>query len=160
MREFRYERLLQWSECDPAGIIFFPHYARWMVEGVNLLFLALDVDPNGTTETGARRGLPSTGFSMQFHAPANLHDRLAHEILVTRLGTKSLSFKHRFLRAEHCLAEADEVRVWTESDASGMRALPVPDAVRALLESSDRLTHPLVRSPDAGSLTSIQHSKE
>jgi acyl-CoA thioesterase FadM len=151
MRQFRYQRLLQWSECDPAGIIFFPHYARWMVEGVNLLFLALGVDPNGLTESGALRGLPSTGFNMQFHAPAKLHDELTHEITVARLGSKSLTFRHRFLRGTECVAEAEEVRVWAESDASGMRAIALPDAVRTSLESDALLTHPLVWSPDTGS---------
>ncbi|CEH50845.1 acyl-CoA thioesterase [Xanthomonas citri pv. durantae] len=151
MRQFRYERLLQWSECDPAGIIFFPHYARWMVEGVNLLFLALGIDPNGTTDTGAQRGLPSTGFTTQFHAPAKLHDQLVHEISVTRIGSKSLAFRHRFLRDGQCLADAEEVRVWAESDANGLRTVPIPDEVKALLESDALLTHPLVRSPDAAS---------
>ncbi|CAN7799811.1 acyl-CoA thioesterase [Paraburkholderia hospita] len=160
MREFRYERLLQWSECDPAGIIFFPHYARWMVEGVNLLFLALGVDPNATTERGAQRGLPSTGFSMRFLTPAKLHDQLVHEVVVTRLGTKSLSFKHRFLRGEECLAEAEEVRVWAESDASGMRTLAVPDPVRQLLESSEPVNHPLVRSPGSDPLQHTYSQKD
>nr|WP_315400950.1 thioesterase family protein [uncultured Duganella sp.] len=149
MRSFRYERLLQWSECDPAGIIFFPHYARWMVDGVNLMLLALGVDPVGTTDSGAQRGLPSTGFSMRFLAPAQLHERLVHEISVTKIGNKSLSFTHRFLRGDQCLAEADEVRVWVESDAAGMRSVLLPDALKALLEDNAPLTHPLVRSPDS-----------
>lgn len=149
MRSFRYERLLQWSECDPAGIIFFPHYARWMVDGVNLMLLALGVDPVGTADSGAQRGLPSTGFNMRFLAPAKLHDQLVHEITVTRVGSKSLSFAHRFLRGDQCLAEADEVRVWAESDAAGMRSVLLPDSLKALLEDNAPLTHPLVRSPDS-----------
>lgn len=149
MRKFSYVRLLQWSECDPAGIIFFPHYARWMVDGVNLMFLALGIDPNGKTEDGAVRGLPSTGFSMSFSSPAVLHDELVHEITLTRLGTKSLAFKHRILRGEVCVAEADETRVWAQSDASGLRTVVIPDDVRSLLESDEPLHHPLVRSPSA-----------
>lgn len=160
MRQFRYERLLQWSECDPAGIIFFPHYARWMVEGVNLMFLALGVDPNGVTESGAHLGLPSTGFTTQFHAPVRLHERLVHEITVTRIGGKSLGFRHRFLRGEQCVADAEEVRVRTETDASGLRAVAIPDAIRALLESTARLTHPLVHSPDEGSPICTSSSEE
>lgn len=151
MRHFRYERLLQWSECDPAGIIFFPHYARWMVEGVNLMFLALGIDPNGVTESGAQRGLPSTGFKTQFHAPALLHDQIIHEIAVTRIGRKSLSFTHRFIRDQKVLADAEEVRVWAESDPGGLRTVEIPGDIRALLESDKLLTHPLVRSPDVAS---------
>lgn len=134
MRTFRYERLLQWSECDPAGIIFFPHYAKWMVEGVNMLFLSLGIDPTGTNAENRRRGLPSTGFSMKFIAPAVLHDRLVHEIAIVKIGTKSLGFQHRILRGTQCLAEAEETRVWTESDAAGIKSVPIPDDVRSLLD--------------------------
>ena len=143
MRVFRYERLLHWSECDAHAIIFFPHYARWMVEGVNLLFLGLGIDPNGPCGETARQGLPSIGYSMTFHRPARLHDRLVHEIAVTRIGTKSVAFHHRILRGDDCLAEADETRVWAETDATGMRGVPVPAGVRALLESDDPVPHPL-----------------
>ena len=40
MRHFTYDRRVNWSECDPGGIIFFPHYARWMVDGLNEMFLS------------------------------------------------------------------------------------------------------------------------
>nr|WP_269208008.1 thioesterase family protein [Sphingobium sp. JAI105] len=136
--------MLQWSECDPAGIIFFPHYAGWMVEGVNMMFLAFGVDPTATTETG-QRGLPSTGYSMNFHSPAILHDTLIHEIKVSKIGTKSVSFEHRFLRDEVCLADAAETRIWIEKTAAGMRSQPIPDEVRAELESEAPLRHPLDR---------------
>lgn len=142
MRTFRYERLLHWSECDPAGIIFFPNYARWMVEGVNLMFLAFGVDPVGATEHG-QRGLPSTGFSARFHAPLNLHDQFTHEVKVAKVGTKSVGFEHRFLRGETCVADASETRIWVETTSEGMSSQPIPPEVRAELESDAPLLHPL-----------------
>jgi len=146
MRSFCYERLLQWSECDPAGIIFFPHYARWMVEGVNLMLLALGIDPNSKTEDGHEKGLPSTGFTIAFHAPAMLHEYLVHEVVVAKIGTKSIGIKHRFLREGVCVAEAEETRIWTVDDGSGMRGVPISEHVRTLLESNEPLHHRVVRS--------------
>jgi 4-hydroxybenzoyl-CoA thioesterase len=145
MRTFSYKRLLQWSECDPAGIIFFPHYARWMVEGVNMLFLALGIDPTGKTEAG-QRGLPSVGFSTRFHAPAVLHDELVHEITVSKIGSKSITFDHRILRGDDCLADATETRIWAETSQEGLRAQPIPDELRAELESEAPLQYPLAPS--------------
>lgn len=152
MRTFRYERLLHWSECDPAGIIFFPNYARWMVEGVNLLLLSLGVDPNGRTAEGYHKGLPSTGLQLSFKAPAVLHDLLVHEVEVMKIGNTSMTIKHRFFRDDLLLAEGEETRIWTVDSGAGMRSFPISSELRALLESSDFLEHRTVRAVDKSTL--------
>lgn len=140
MKSYTYDRLLNWSECDPGGIIFFPHYARWMVDGLNEMFLTLGVDPNGPRGDGARGGLPVLGLSMKFLSAPALHETVTHQISITRLGSKSIGVKHRFLRGDDLLMEAEETRVWAEHPLNNPRELrthPVPDAVRALLEQGD-----------------------
>jgi 4-hydroxybenzoyl-CoA thioesterase len=136
MRSYRYQRRLHWSECDPGGIVFFPHYARWMVEGLNEMLLSLGVDPNAVHDDNTRGGLPVVQLSMQFFGAPALHAHVWHEILVERIGGKSLSFIHRFLRDDTLLVEARETRVWAVhgiGQAASTQAISVPDAVRALL---------------------------
>jgi 4-hydroxybenzoyl-CoA thioesterase len=136
MRSYRYQRRLHWSECDPGGIVFFPHYARWMVEGLNEMLLSLGVDPNAVHDDNTRGGLPVVQLSMRFHDAPALHAHVRHEILVEKVGGKSLSFVHRFLRDDTLLMEARETRVWAVhgvGHAPSTQAIPVPDAVRALL---------------------------
>lgn len=137
MYQYTYERRLHWSECDPGGIIFFPHYARWMVEGLNEMFLELGVDPNGPRGGAALGGLPVLAIAMKFISAPALHEMVTHRIEVTRLGVKSLALRHRFLRGQELLMEAEETRVWAEhphGDPRGLRATPIPDEVRALLQ--------------------------
>jgi 4-hydroxybenzoyl-CoA thioesterase len=137
MHHYTYDRRLHWSECDPGGIIFFPHYARWMVDGLNEMFLSLGVDPNGPRGANARGGLPVLGLTMKFHSAPALHDPVTHQINVEKVGGKSISFRHRFLRGNELLMEADETRVWAEhplDDPRALRTQQVPDDVRALLE--------------------------
>lgn len=139
MHSYRCERRLQWSECDPGGIIFFPHYARWMVDGLNEMLLSLGVDPNAMLDEKTRGGLPVVQLSMQFFGAPQLHDHIGHEIVVERIGGKSLSFVHRFLRGETLLMEARETRVWAVhamGDAASIQARAVPDTVRTLLAPS------------------------
>ena len=136
MRTYRYDRLLHWSECDPGGIVFFPHYARWMVDGVNQMFLSLGIDPNRLIDDHTRGALPVLQLSMQFHQPPKLHETLTHEIHVEKLGGKSMAFRHRVFRGDVCLMEANETRVWgmhSLSDPTTLRTLPIPDDVRSLL---------------------------
>lgn len=136
MYSYRYQRRLQWSECDPGGIVFFPHYARWMVDGLNEMLLSLGIDPNAKIDDNTRGGLPVVQLSMQFFDAPLLHSHLWHEITVEKIGGKSLYFIHRFLRDDAVLMEARETRVWAThfiGDFASMQAHPVPEAVRALL---------------------------
>jgi 4-hydroxybenzoyl-CoA thioesterase len=140
MKTYTYDRLLHWSECDPAGIVFFPHYARWMVEGLNEMFLKLGVDPNGPRGESARGGLPVLGLSMKFLSAPALHETVTHRVSITKVGGTSIGVTHQFLRGEALLMEAEETRVWAEHPLNNPRELrtqPVPDTVRALLEQTE-----------------------
>ena len=139
MRHYTYDRRLNWSECDPGGIIFFPHYARWMVDGLNEMFLGFGVDPTGPRGENALGGLPVLALSMKFVSAPALHDTVTHQITVMKVGGKSMAFQHRFLCGDELLMEAEETRVWAEHPLDNPRALrtrQVPDDVRALLEEA------------------------
>lgn len=139
MYKFSYQRRLQWSECDPVGIIFFPHYARWVADGLHEMFLTLGVDPAGVYDGNIRRGMPAVSLSMQFHAAPALHDEVDHLIVVQKVGTKSISFRHEFRRGDVLLAEADDVRVWTThivGQPHGLKAVQIPPEIRTLLEDT------------------------
>lgn len=143
MRTYRYHRRLHWSECDPGGIIFFPHYARWMVDGLNDMLLLLGIDPNAMHDETTRGGLPVLQLSMRFHEPPALHEDVTHEITVEKIGGKSLGFVHRFLRGEVLLMEASETRVWathTSGQGASLQSRTVPDHVRTLLTNNDPVT--------------------
>ncbi|MDX3894616.1 thioesterase family protein [Pusillimonas sp.] len=136
MRTYQYERRLHWSECDPAGIIFFPNYTRWMTDGLSEFLLSLGIDPNAPRDDGARGGLPIVQLSMQFFEAPPLHVMVRHEIRVEKVGKKSLTLAHRFWQDQSLLAEANETRVWAAHSVgreSSIQARPIPDSVRTLL---------------------------
>jgi 4-hydroxybenzoyl-CoA thioesterase len=139
MYKYSYQRRLHWSECDPVGIIFFPHYARWVADGLHEMFLGLGVDPTGIYDGNIRRGLPIVSLSIKFHAAPALHEEVDHRILIQKVGTKSLSFRHEFRRGDSLLAEAEDVRVWTThvvGQPDSLKAVPIPPEIRALLEDA------------------------
>jgi len=136
MLTYRYTRLLHWGDCDPGGIIFSPNYARWMVEGVTNMFLSVGIDPHRLLDDGSRCGLPILEQQLRFRQPARLHDHVEHVVEVSKLGTKSMTFEHRMLRGDSCLMKATDVRVWGVhpiANPEQVRAVPIPDEVRALL---------------------------
>jgi len=133
-KQYSYERLVHWGECDPAGIIFFPNYARWIVEGVNVFLLDLGFDPNGKISDALFGGLPAVRSVFEYMAPAYLHARVVHTIEVKSMGTKSLTFSHTISHGENILVKAEDIRVWIEwgPDAK-IQGKAIPEKMRALL---------------------------
>ena len=134
---YSYERMAHWSDCDPAGIVFFAQYARWMSDGLIDMLLSLGIDPT-QSDVGDKGSLPSLGYSIRFLGPVRLHERVTHTISVQKVGRSSVEFAHRIRnRAGVSLVEAEEKRVWVDLDsASGtMRSIPIPGKIRALLTS-------------------------
>lgn len=133
-KQYAYERLVHWGECDPAGIIFFPNYARWMVEGVNAFLLEIGFDPNGKISQTSFGGLPAVRSVFEYSAPAYLHAQVVHAIEVKSLGAKSLTFAHTISHGETVLAKAEDIRVWVEFEPGGqIQSKAIPGTLRALL---------------------------
>jgi 4-hydroxybenzoyl-CoA thioesterase len=136
---FSYQRRLQWSECDPAGIIFFPNYARWVVEGLNDWLFSLGIDPNEPLSREIVRGMPCVECSLKFHKPPVLHEIVTHEISLVRIGRSSLTFAHRFFKGDILFAEAADTRIWvahSRVDPSDLKSEEIPQRVRDLLSGA------------------------
>ena len=132
---YTYERRLHWSECDPAGIIYFPVYARWVSEGLNQLFLDNGIDPNAIKDN-VMVGLPAVALTMKFHSAPKLHTMVTHTITVERLGGKSLVFKHQFHSNDRLLMEAEDTRIWTThtlGQPDTLKSADIPELMRTLL---------------------------
>lgn len=132
---------IEWSNCDPAGIIFNPHYYIWMDAGSHALMKAAGVDMATAVQTDANfMGYPLVTSSAQFHSPAMLGDVLTLSSTVTKIGNTSFETRHTFYRIntdntpDVLLCSGSEVRVWGGKDQSDkLIALRVPDGVREKL---------------------------
>lgn len=133
---FEYERMLLWGECDPAGIIYFPHYARWINEGVERLLMERGIlSKMGEFKPGFRYGMPAVKSVLEYKQAAVVYDRLRHRVTVEKLGRKSLTFRHHILRNDNLLMEAEDIRVWAQHSVHDgkVEAHEIPDEIRKIL---------------------------
>lgn len=100
------ERLIRFSDCDPAGIVFYPQYfvmfnglvEDWVDEGLGVGFRELIVE--------RRIGLPTVRLEADFRAVSRMGDKVLLQLRVERLGGRSITLDSR------CIAAADgEVRM-------------------------------------------------
>lgn len=94
---------VQFGDCDPAGIVFFPNYSRWMDAASHHFFTACGLPP-----WRAMTQLPGC------------------------VGAPLLIQTHRVTRGDTLVCEGRETRALCLKEDSGkLKAVPVPEFVRS-----------------------------
>ena len=124
---------VDWGHCDPAGIVFYPNFYRWMDRGFWLLFESQSL----TLEALKRRfgvfGGPLVDTSATFVSPARMGDELTVTSCIDDWSRKSFRLRHEFTCKDKEIASGFETRVWGVKKADGaIRAGIIPDEVKAL----------------------------
>ena len=129
------------GDCDPAGIVFFPNFSRWMDTASLSFFMQCGVPPWRELEkTRGIVGTPLLEINTRFIKSATYGDRLVVTTHVEEWRAKVIVQMHRITRAradggEDLICEGREVRAFVkrdENDRDRLRAIPVPEDIRAL----------------------------
>ena len=129
---FRRERLIRFSDCDPAGIVFFPQYfvmfnglvEDWVNEDLGVGYQQLVIE--------RRVGLPTVSLQADFVAPSKMGDVVTLSLSVARLGTKSLTLDLRCDGADGPRVKFRQVLVTTSLETH--RAIDLPADLREAIE--------------------------
>ncbi len=130
---FRRERVIRFSDCDPAGIVFYPQYfvmfngllEDWVSEGLAVGFGRLILE--------RRIGLPTVRLEADFSAVSRMGDAVVLSLSVERLGRRSISLALRCESHQGQLRMAvRQVLVTTSLDTH--RAMDIPADLRAAIE--------------------------
>ncbi len=130
----RFACAVQWGDCDPAGIIFYPTYFRWFDAATWVFFAAAGYTAKRMRAEG--RAMPLVTAECQFMHPAEQADQCEVRSKVLRFGGKSFVMAHEVMRADGMtLAQGTETRVWGRHVAgagSPMKGEVIAEDVKAL----------------------------
>lgn len=134
-RTFSLTRRLSWGECDPAGIVYYPNYYRWMDEATWAMLAACGHDAPCMRE--ASLTIPLVHAECDFLASPQFGDVLVVNSRLLRHGRSSFSLAHAFVRGPgpqsgQVLARGREDRVWCRYEngpGSPLRSVPLPQAM-------------------------------
>ncbi|MBR2813732.1 MAG: acyl-CoA thioesterase [Reyranella sp.] len=132
----RYEITVEWGDCDPAGIVYYPSYFRWCDQATYRLFLAAGLKRDDVSSGQWKEGTPLVRAECSFRRPSQHGEKLMIESQVARFGGSSFSISHIFRDAAgEVAAEGSETRIWArkDGDARSLKSVPIPDEVRRRL---------------------------
>jgi 4-hydroxybenzoyl-CoA thioesterase len=120
---------IEWGDCDPAGIVYFPRYFEYCDACTNALFARAGLPKPQMLRRYRIAGIPIVDVRGKFLAPSWFGDTVEVESRIVSWGHSSFSVQHRIFRGKTLAAEIDEVRVWVRLARGGSgrlvgRAIP------------------------------------
>ena len=124
---------IEWGDCDPAGIIFYPRYFEIFDASTSALFeRATGMKKIDMLKSFDIAGFPLARTRARFLKPTRFGDDVTVDTSV-KFGRASFEIEHRLsLNGETCV-ECSETRVWVVRDQTtgGIKSHPIPDEVLA-----------------------------
>jgi 4-hydroxybenzoyl-CoA thioesterase len=142
------ERLVrvQWGDCDPAGIVFYPRYFEWLDASTILLFeKATGLTKIRMLEKYGGAGLALLEARAVFKAASQYGDDIRIETRVTEFRRSVFLVQHRVTRADGTLGlEGFETRLWTVRDPTTgrIKSGDMPAEIVAAFRSGSDPSHP------------------
>ncbi len=124
---------IEWGDCDPAGIIFYPRYFDIFDASTAALFeRALGMTKFEMMKTLPFAGFPAVRTQAKFIKPTRFGDDVTVDSTIT-FGRASFDVAHKLSLKGALCVEGSETRVWVVRDpATGeIKSHPVPDDVLA-----------------------------
>jgi len=128
----QYRRRVEWGDCDPALIVFYPNYFAWFDEANWRLFAAAGFSPEVLKAQYGFAGFPIGEAKAKFTGPSRFFDEVVIESHVAIWRDKSFDVVHRIKNGDVPVVEGMETRIWCgpHPDHPGrLKAQPVPRAI-------------------------------
>ncbi len=132
MIENKWLHTVEWGECDPAGIVFYPNIYGWFDTSSHQM---MKVNGFGQSEMISRHGI--VGFPLiethaQFLKPMTWDEEVAVHSHIEKFSHKTFTIRHRIYnisQSEVLCVDGYEIRIWGMKDnATGvMNAWALPE---------------------------------
>ena len=131
-----YEVEVMFGDCDPAGIVFFPNFSRWMDASSLNFFVKCGLQPwRELVKTRGIIGTPLLEIHTKFISTATYGERLQIHTSIAEWRDKVFIQKHLVKRGDTLLCEGSETRAFCirhPEDPDRIKAIAIPADIKAL----------------------------
>ncbi len=127
---------IEWGQCDPAGIVFYPQYLIIFDSSTGWLFERIGLTPSAMRKKYRIVGMPVVQVGARFVMPCRFDDEIVVESEVEEWGRTSFTVRHRILNQGQLAVDGFEKRVWAAADPDQpgrLKPQPIPAEIIAAL---------------------------
>ena len=135
MLSYRRQLRIEWGDCDPAGIVFYPRYFAMFDHNTTMLISTA----SGMTKPQLLKhydfaGYPVLSTQAKFMIPNTFGDEVEIQSVFTRVGRSSFEIRHVMTKNGAIAVEAQEARAWVKAsadDKTKIKSHPLPEDLAA-----------------------------
>jgi 4-hydroxybenzoyl-CoA thioesterase len=129
-----YEVRVEFGDCDPAGIVWFPNFFRWIDAASRHFFIECGVPSwQETRQSTGLIGTPLVDTQASFSKTASYGDVLQIHTQISEWRNKSFVQTYRVMRGDDEIMHCTEVRIFAaDKVGGGIRAMAVPEEIRGM----------------------------
>jgi 4-hydroxybenzoyl-CoA thioesterase len=125
---------IQWGDCDPANIVYYPRYFAMFDDSTSILFEAAGFSKQDIIQKYGLVGIPMVDTRAKFYIPSTHGDWITIESRIESFGRSSFEVIHKVFKGEQLAIEAFEKRVLVgrdPCDPDKLKSAPMPEEIIA-----------------------------
>jgi len=125
---------IQWGDCDPADIVYYPRYFAMFDDSTSILFEAAGFSKQHIIHKYGLVGIPTVDTRAKFYIPSTHGDWITIESRIEGIKRSSFEVKHNVFKGEALAIEAFETRVLVGRDPASpdkLKSAPFPPEIVA-----------------------------
>ncbi len=135
-KTFIFQVPVMFGDCDPAGIVFFPNFLKWMDASSHHFFRCCGLPPFRELERSRGiMGHPLLEVQTKFFQPATYGDQLEVHTSVSEWRAKVFVHQHEVRREGVVLCSGTETRTFVirhPDDPQRIKSIGVPEDIVAM----------------------------
>ena len=128
---------IQWGDCDPANIVYYPRYFEMFDDSTSIMFEAAGFSKQDIVKRYGLVGIPMVDTRARFLIPSTYGDWIRIESRVAAWRRSSFDVRHDVYKGAALAIEAFETRVLVGRDPANpdkLKSAPVPREIVARFE--------------------------
>jgi 4-hydroxybenzoyl-CoA thioesterase len=124
---------IEWGDCDPAGIVYFPRFFELFDASTAALFAKAGFPKHELYERYGIAGIPMVDTRARFLSPATFGDTVEIDSSIAGWGNSSFTVEHKVRKDGKLMAEGFEKRVWTiraPEEGGRLKSQAIPQEVK------------------------------
>lgn len=125
---------IQWGDCDPANIVYYPRYFEMFDDSTSIMFEAAGFSKQDIVHRYGLVGIPMVDTRARFLIPSTHGDWIRIESRVEAWRRSSFDVRHDVYKGAELAIEAFETRVLVGRDPGNpdkLKSAPVPPEIVA-----------------------------
>ena len=107
---------IQWGDCDPANIVYYPRYFAMFDDSTSTLFEVVGFFKQDLIRKYGLVGIPMVDTWSKFYIPSTYGDWITIETRIESIKRSSFEVKHNVYKGEALAIEGFETRVLVGRD--------------------------------------------